>query len=75
MYSTRHETILNIISTDREVTVQEPSTRLSVSEVTIRKDLTHLEDIGCWIRTRRRPYSRRFQNYPDIRRQTSGEHS
>jgi len=52
MYSKRHETILNVISTEREVTVQELSNRLSVSEVTIRKDLTHLEDIGCLIRTR-----------------------
>ena len=48
----RHDAILKIISRLRTVTVQELTERLDVSEVTIRKDLTLLEEMGSIIRTR-----------------------
>ena len=47
----RHDEILNIISRLRTVSVGELTERLSVSEVTIRKDLTILEEMGAIIRT------------------------
>jgi DeoR/GlpR family transcriptional regulator of sugar metabolism len=47
----RHDEILNIISRLRNVSVQELTERLNVSEVTIRKDLTFLEEMGSVIRT------------------------
>jgi len=48
----RHDEILKIIARLRSVTVQELTERLSVSEVTIRKDLTLLEEMGSILRTR-----------------------
>jgi len=48
---TRHNEIINIINKRRQVSVQELTDRLSVSEVTIRKDLTFLEEQGYLIRT------------------------
>ncbi len=51
MYIARHEQILKILSLLREIAVPELAERLSVSEVTIRKDLTALEKMGCLIRT------------------------
>jgi DeoR/GlpR family transcriptional regulator of sugar metabolism len=47
----RHESILKIISRLRQVTVQELTERTGVSEVTIRKDLTLLEEMGLLVRT------------------------
>jgi DeoR/GlpR family transcriptional regulator of sugar metabolism len=47
----RHDEILNIISRLRNVSVQELTERLNVSEVTIRKDLTFLEEMGSVLRT------------------------
>ncbi|MBT3274808.1 MAG: DeoR/GlpR transcriptional regulator [Spirochaetales bacterium] len=47
----RHDEILNIITRLRNVTVQELTERLGVSEVTIRKDLTILEEMGALLRT------------------------
>ena len=47
----RHDEILNIISRLRSVSVQVLTERLNVSEVTIRKDLTILEEMGSVIRT------------------------
>jgi DeoR/GlpR family transcriptional regulator of sugar metabolism len=47
----RHDEILKIISRLRSVSVQELTERLSVSDVTIRKDLTFLEEMGAVIRT------------------------
>lgn len=51
MYIARHEKILKILSLLREISVPDLSERLAVSEVTIRKDLTALENMGCLIRT------------------------
>jgi DeoR family transcriptional regulator of aga operon len=48
----RHEDILKILSRLRSVSVNELTERLSVSEVTIRKDLTTLEEMGLLLRTR-----------------------
>jgi DeoR/GlpR family transcriptional regulator of sugar metabolism len=48
----RHDEILKIISHLRTITVQELTERLSVSEVTIRKDLAFLEESGIVVRTR-----------------------
>lgn len=48
----RHDEILSIISSRRSISVQELTDRLLVSEVTIRKDLTILEEMGYVIRTR-----------------------
>ena len=47
----RHDDILTIISRLRTVSVQELTERLGVSEVTIRKDLTMLEEMGHVVRT------------------------
>ncbi len=47
----RHEKILKIIELLRTVSVGDLKERLEVSEVTIRKDLTFLEDNGLIIRT------------------------
>jgi len=48
----RHDEIIRIISHLRSVTVQDLTQRLKVSEVTIRKDLTLLEEMGTVVRTR-----------------------
>jgi DeoR/GlpR family transcriptional regulator of sugar metabolism len=47
----RHQEILKILSLLRNVTVGDLARRLDVSEVTIRKDLSELEEMGCLIRT------------------------
>ncbi len=47
----RHDEILSIVSRLRSVTVGELTERLNVSEVTIRKDLSILEDMGAVVRT------------------------
>jgi DeoR family transcriptional regulator of aga operon len=51
-YIPRHDGILKILSHVRSITVQELTERLSVSEVTIRKDLAFLEESGIIVRTR-----------------------
>jgi len=48
---TRHNDIISIINKRRQVSVQELTERLNVSEVTIRKDLTFLEEQGYLVRT------------------------
>ncbi len=48
----RHDEILKILSRLRSVTVQDLTSRLDVSEVTIRKDLAALEELGRLVRTR-----------------------
>ncbi len=48
----RHDEILKILSRLRSVNVADLTNRLKVSEVTIRKDLTTLEEMGFLIRTR-----------------------
>ncbi|GAB4371168.1 MAG: transcriptional repressor AgaR [Spirochaetales bacterium] len=48
----RHQEILRILSHRRKVSVQDLSSRLAVSEVTIRKDLSLLEEMGYLVRTR-----------------------
>ena len=48
----RHEDILKILSRLRSVNVADLTERLNVSEVTIRKDLTTLEEMGLILRTR-----------------------
>lgn len=52
MQNERHNEIMRIISLRKRVTVNELTTRLGVSEVTIRKDLSFLEDVGHLVRTR-----------------------
>ena len=47
----RHDEILTILSRRRSVSVGDLTVRLKVSEVTIRKDLTTLEEMGFLIRT------------------------
>ena len=47
----RHDEILKIISRLRSVSVQDLTERTGVSEVTIRKDLTILEEMGFVVRT------------------------
>ncbi len=47
----RHDEILKIISRLRSVSVQDLTERTGVSEVTIRKDLTILEEMGFIVRT------------------------
>ncbi|MDX9957545.1 MAG: DeoR/GlpR family DNA-binding transcription regulator [Clostridia bacterium] len=47
----RHAEILKILSLLRNVSVADFAQRLNVSEVTIRKDLAALEDMGCLIRS------------------------
>ncbi len=47
----RHEEILKILTRLRSVSVQELTNRLNVSEVTIRKDLTILEEMGFALRS------------------------
>lgn len=47
----RHEEILKIITRLRTISVQELTARLNVSEVTIRKDLNTLEEMGFIIRS------------------------
>ena len=46
----RQEEILEILTKIRTITVPELTARLKVSEVTIRKDLTILEEMGYVIR-------------------------
>jgi DeoR/GlpR family transcriptional regulator of sugar metabolism len=48
----RHDEIIKIISHLRTVSVRELTQRLGVSEVTIRKDLSLLEEMGSVVRTR-----------------------
>ncbi|MFP4490859.1 MAG: DeoR/GlpR family DNA-binding transcription regulator [Spirochaetaceae bacterium] len=48
----RHEEILKILSRLRSVSVTELTRRLAVSEVTIRKDLSTLEEMGQLLRSR-----------------------
>ncbi len=48
----RHDEIIRILSHLRSVSVQELTQRLGVSEVTIRKDLSFLEEMGSLLRTR-----------------------
>ncbi|MBU0926873.1 MAG: DeoR/GlpR family DNA-binding transcription regulator [Spirochaetes bacterium] len=48
----RHAEILKLLSLLRTVSVGDFAQRLEVSEVTIRKDLAQLEEMGCLIRTR-----------------------
>ncbi len=48
----RHTEILKLLSLLRDVSVGDFAERLGVSEVTIRKDLAFLEDMGSLIRTR-----------------------
>lgn len=48
----RHAEILKILSLMRNVSVGDFAQRLAVSEVTIRKDLALLEEMGCLVRTR-----------------------
>jgi len=47
----RHEEILKILSRLRTISVQELTSRLNVSEVTIRKDLNTLEEMGFILRS------------------------
>ena len=47
----RHEEIVRLVSKLREVSVQTLTERFSVSEATIRKDLTLLEEMGYLVRT------------------------
>ncbi len=48
----RHDAILRIVEARKSITVNELTERLRVSEVTIRKDLTVLEEMGLLMRTR-----------------------
>lgn len=48
----RHQEILKVLSFLRHISVQELAERLNVSEVTIRKDLTVLEELGYVVRMR-----------------------
>jgi DeoR/GlpR family transcriptional regulator of sugar metabolism len=48
----RHAEILKLLSLLRSVSVGDFAQKLDVSEVTIRKDLAQLEEMGCLIRTR-----------------------
>lgn len=50
-HNPRQETILNLIHNYRQVSVAELTERLGVSQVTIRKDLTRLEEMGLIIRS------------------------
>lgn len=52
MQNERHNEIMRIISLRKRVSVTELTARLGVSEVTIRKDLSFLEDVGYLVRTR-----------------------
>jgi DeoR/GlpR family transcriptional regulator of sugar metabolism len=47
----RHDEILKILSRLRQISVQELTERLGVSEATIRKDLNILEEMGFLVRT------------------------
>ncbi|MBN2875859.1 MAG: DeoR/GlpR transcriptional regulator, partial [Spirochaetales bacterium] len=47
----RHGEILRLLNLLHTVSVSDLSQRLGVSEVTIRKDLSQLEDMGCLVRT------------------------
>lgn len=52
MQNARHIDILRILQARRRVSVADLTSRLAVSEVTIRKDLALLEDMGLLTRTR-----------------------
>ena len=52
MQNDRHNEIMRIISLRKRVSVALLTSRLRVSEVTIRKDLTILEEMGYLVRTR-----------------------
>ncbi|NBF40025.1 MAG: DeoR family transcriptional regulator [Spirochaetes bacterium] len=51
MRNPRHDDILRILQARKRISVGELTSRLSVSEVTIRKDLALLEDMGLLTRT------------------------
>ncbi len=50
--NSRHDTILRMVQARKAITIGELTERLRVSEVTIRKDLTVLEEMGLLMRTR-----------------------
>ncbi len=50
-YNPREEKILNLIHNYRQISVSDLTERLNVSQVTIRKDLTKLEEMGLIIRS------------------------
>lgn len=52
LQNARHTDILRILQARRRVSVADLTSRLAVSEVTIRKDLALLEDMGLLTRTR-----------------------
>ena len=52
LYNQRHIEILKMLTRLRYVSVQDLTARMEVSEVTIRKDLSHLEEKGLLFRTR-----------------------
>ncbi|WP_455382700.1 DeoR/GlpR family DNA-binding transcription regulator [Salinispira pacifica] len=52
MQNERHNEIMRIISLRKRLSVADLTERLGVSEVTIRKDLSLLEDMGYLVRTR-----------------------
>ncbi len=52
MRNPRHDDILRMLQARKRVSVAELTSRLSVSEVTVRKDLALLEDMGLLTRTR-----------------------
>ncbi|HUX12668.1 MAG TPA: DeoR/GlpR family DNA-binding transcription regulator [Spirochaetia bacterium] len=52
MHNDRHNEIMRIISLRKRASVGELTERLGVSEVTIRKDLGFLEEMGYLVRTR-----------------------
>ncbi|TVQ40882.1 MAG: DeoR/GlpR transcriptional regulator [Spirochaetaceae bacterium] len=50
-YNTRHEEIVRLLQVMKEVSVRTLTQRLNVSEATIRKDLTQLEEQAVLVRT------------------------
>ena len=72
----RHDEILTILSRLRSVSVGDLTARLKVSEVTIRKDLTTLEEMGFLIRTHggaELAEDRRFRRTLNMRRNENRE--
>ncbi|MHB0999719.1 MAG: DeoR/GlpR family DNA-binding transcription regulator [Armatimonadota bacterium] len=47
----RHAAILDLLKEDQQVNVKDLARRLSVSEMTVRRDMTRLEDQGFLVRT------------------------